>query len=233
MKKLLLSLLLACALLPAKADEGMWLPMLIGKNYDEMAKMGLKLSKEDLYNINGSSLKDAIVQFGGGCTGEIISPNGLLITNHHCGYGAIASLSSVKDNYLDNGFWAYNYSEELPAKGITALFLERMEDVTAEVEKAVGRSKGEKFEKKYKAIVEKIQKRAEAGGNYEAQVKSYFEGNQYILLVYKRYKDVRLVGTPPKSLGKYGGELDVATPYGRLLYLPCICRCEQRASRIF
>ncbi len=208
MKKLLLSLLLACALLPAKADEGMWLPMLIGKNYDEMVKMGLKLSKEDLYNINNSSLKDAVVQFGGGCTGEIISEKGLLITNHHCGYGAIASLSTVKDNYLDNGFWAYSYAEELPAKGITALFLERMEDVTDEVMKAVGRSKGDKFEKKYKAIVEKIEKRAKAEGNYEAQVKSYFEGNQYILLVYKKYKDVRLVGTPPKSLGKYGGDTD-------------------------
>jgi len=208
MKKLLLSLLLACALLPAKADEGMWLPMLIGKNYDEMVKMGLKLSKEDLYNINNSSLKDAIIQFGGGCTGEMISQNGLLITNHHCGYGAITALSSVEKNYLDNGFWAYNYSEELPAKGVTALFLERMEDVTAEIEKAVGRSKGDKYDKKYKKIVEKLTEKAEAEGNYEAQVKSYFEGNQFILLVYKKYKDVRLVGTPPRSLGKYGGDTD-------------------------
>ena len=110
MKKLLLSLLLATGLVRANADEGMWLPMLIGKNYEEMKKMGLKLSKDDLYNINNSSLKDAIIQFGGGCTGEMISPNGLLITNHHCGYGAIATLSSVEKNYLDNGFWAYSYS---------------------------------------------------------------------------------------------------------------------------
>ncbi|MCB9046510.1 MAG: S46 family peptidase [Chitinophagales bacterium] len=208
MKKILLSLLVACAMLPAKADEGMWLPMLIGKNYDEMVKMGLKLSKEDLYNINHSSLKDAVIQFGGGCTGEMISQNGLLITNHHCGYGAITALSSVEHNYLDNGFWAYSYSEELPAKGVTALFLERMEDVTDQVEKAVGRSKGDKYDKKYKKIVEKLTKAAEAEGNYEAQVKSYFEGNQYILLVYKKYKDVRLVGTPPRSLGKYGGDTD-------------------------
>lgn len=208
MKKLLLSLLAAFALMPAKADEGMWLPMLIGKNYDEMVKMGLKLSKDDLYNINHSSLKDAIIQFGGGCTGEMISANGLLITNHHCGYGAIASLSTVEKNHLDNGFWAYSLSEELPAKDITALFLERMEDVTAEVNKAVGNSKGDKFDEKYKKITEKIKKRAEAAGNFEAQVKSYFEGNQYILLVYKKYKDVRLVGTPPKSLGKYGGDTD-------------------------
>lgn len=208
MKKLILSLLLACALLPAKADEGMWLPMLIGKNYQEMVKMGLTLSPEDLYSVNNSSLKDAIVQFGGGCTGEIISPNGLLITNHHCGYSSIAALSSVEHNYLDNGFWAYNYKEELPAKGITALFLERMEDVTDEVQRAVKRSTGEKFEKRYKKIVEKIEERIEEEGNYEAHVESLFEGNQYIVYVYKRYKDVRLVGTPPKSIGKYGGDTD-------------------------
>lgn len=208
MKKLLLSLLLACALLPAKADEGMWIPMLIGKNYQEMVKMGLKLSKEDLYSINNSSLKDAVVQFGGGCTGEIISANGLLITNHHCGYGAIASLSSVEKNYLDNGFWAYSYGEELPAKGITALFLERMEDVTDQVMKATRHKKGDKFDKKYEKIKEKIEKEAEQDGKYEAHVKEFFEGNQYILLVYKRYKDVRLVGTPPRSLGKFGGDTD-------------------------
>src|SRR5688500_15431088 len=111
MKKLLLSLLAACALLPVKADEGMWLPMLIGKNYEEMKRLGLKLSKDDLYSINHSSMKDAIIQFGGGCTGEIISPNGLLITNHHCGYGAITALSTVEKNYLDNGFWARSYTE--------------------------------------------------------------------------------------------------------------------------
>lgn len=208
MKKLLLSLLAACALMPARADEGMWLPYLIGKNYNEMAKMGLKLSAEDLYNINHSSMKDAIIQFGGGCTGEMISANGLLITNHHCGYGAIAGLSTVEKNYLDNGFWAKSYNEELPAKDVTALFLVRMEDVTAEVNKAVGKAKGEKFEKKFKEVADKIKKRVEVEGKIEAQVKSYFEGNQYIMLVYKRYKDVRLVGTPPKSLGKYGGDTD-------------------------
>lgn len=208
MRKLLLSLLLATSLLPARADEGMWIPMLIGKNYQEMVKMGLTLSKEDLYSINNSSLKDAVVQFGGGCTGEMISEKGLLITNHHCGYGAIASLSSVEHNYLDNGFWAYSYDKELPAKGITALFLERMEDVTDEIMKAVGNKTGEKFEKRYKKAVEEIKERVEAEGNFEAQVKSYFEGNQYILLVYKRYTDVRLVGTPPRSIGKFGGDTD-------------------------
>lgn len=208
MKKLLLSLLTACALMPAKADEGMWLPMLIGKNYEEMKRLGLKLSKDDLYNINKSSMKDAIVQFGGGCTGEMISASGLLMTNHHCGYGNIAALSTVEKNYLDNGFWAYSHAEELPAKDLSVLFLDRMEDVTAEVAKAVGTTKGEKFDKKFKDVAEKIQKRAEAGGKYTANVRSFFEGNQYILLVYKKYTDVRLVGTPPKSLGKYGGDTD-------------------------
>lgn len=209
MKKLLLTLLAAVLLVPARADEGMWIPMLIGKNYDEMVKMGLKLSKDDLYNINHSSIKDAIVQFNGGCTGEMISASGLLITNHHCGYGSIASLSTVKNNYLDNGFWAYSYEQELPAKGVDVLFLERMEDVTAEIMKAVGNKKGEKFDKRYEKVVEKIKARVEdANPHVEAQVKGYFEGNQYFLLVYKRYTDVRLVGTPPKSLGKYGGDTD-------------------------
>src|SRR5690606_28115217 len=115
------------------ADEGMWIPSLIGKNYQEMVRLGLKLSKEDLYSINNASLKDAIVQFGGGCTGEMISPNGLLITNHHCGYGQIAALSTVEKNYLDNGFWAYSHSEELPAEGLSVIFLEHIEDVTDQV----------------------------------------------------------------------------------------------------
>ncbi|MCB9064959.1 MAG: S46 family peptidase [Chitinophagales bacterium] len=208
MKRLLLLLIAAVYLLPTRADEGMWIPMLIGKNYDEMVRLGLKLSKDDLYNINQSSLKDAIVQFNGGCTGEMISEQGLLITNHHCGYGAIASLSSVEKNYLDNGFWAYSHKEELPAKGVSVLFLERMEDVTGEIMDAVGKKKGEKFEKRYKEAVEKIKERVEAEGNFVASVKSFFEGNQYILLVYKKYTDVRLVGTPPRSLGKYGGDTD-------------------------
>src|ERR1051325_2278550 len=115
MKKLLLSLCLLLSVQAVRADEGMWIPSLIGKNYDEMVRLGLKLTKEDLYSINHSSLKDAIMQFGGGCTAEMISANGLLITNHHCGYGAVASLSSVEHNYLDNGFWAHNMMEELPA----------------------------------------------------------------------------------------------------------------------
>ncbi len=208
MKKLLLSLLAASFFLQVKADEGMWIPMLIGKNYDDMVRMGLKLSKEDLYSINHSSLKDAIIQFNGGCTGEMVSGNGLLITNHHCGYGAIASLSSVEKNYLDNGFWAYSYDQELPAKDVSVLFLDHIEDVTAQVNKATGKLKGEKLAKKLEDIKKKIEDKAAQNKKYVANVKEYFNGNQYLLLVYKKYTDIRLVGTPPKSMGKYGGDTD-------------------------
>ena len=208
MKKLLLSVVAAALMLTARADEGMWIPMLIGKNYDEMVRMGLKLSKEDLYSINQSSLKDAIVQFGGGCTAEIISSQGLLLTNHHCGYGSIAGLSTVEKNYLDNGFWAKNMNEELPAPGLSVIFLQRMEDVTNEVKAAVGNSKGEEYAKKFEEIRKKIEKRASDSDKYVTSVKEYFNGNQFFLLVYKKYTDVRLVGTPPRSLGKFGGDTD-------------------------
>lgn len=208
MKKLLLSFLALALFQSARADEGMWLPMLIGKNYNEMARMGLKLSAQDLYDINHASMKDAIVQFNGGCTGEMISGTGLLLTNHHCGYDAIATLSTVEKNYLENGFWAYNQQQELPAQGVSVLFLQNMQDVTDEVNKAVGKTTGEKYTKKYDAIKKKIEERGAEGGKYVANLREYFNGNQYILLVYKKYNDVRLVGTPPKSLGKFGGDTD-------------------------
>ena len=147
MKKIILSICAFAVLATARADEGMWIPMLIGKNYEEMARMGLKLSKEDLYSANQSSLKDAIVQFGGGCTGEIISDKGLLLTNHHCGYGQIAALSTVENNYLDNGFWAKNLSQEIPAPGLTVLFLQKMYDVTTEVMDYIGDAKGDDYTK--------------------------------------------------------------------------------------
>lgn len=208
MKKLLLSLVAFATLSAAFADEGMWLPYLIRKNYDEMMRLGLKLSKEDLYSVNHSSLKDAVVQFNGGCTGEIISGNGLLITNHHCGYGSIAALSTVEHNYLDNGFWAHNRNEELPTEGLYVLFLESMKDVTNEVNEYVGNATGEEYNKKFAEISKKIEKNANPNGKFVASVKEFFNGNQYILLLYKKYTDVRLVGTPPKSLGKYGGDTD-------------------------
>lgn len=208
MKKLILSLLAISTFFSVQADEGMWIPMLIGKNYEEMKKMGLKLSAEDLYHTNNASLKDAIVHFGGGCTGEIISPNGLLITNHHCGYGQIADLSTVEQNYLEDGFWAKNHEQELPAKGLSVKFLVRMEDVTEEVMKALDRGNEKKQAKLFSKTIESLEKKATENGRYSAQVSSYFNGNQYILLVYETFTDVRLVATPPKSLGKYGGDTD-------------------------
>ncbi len=208
MKKTFLLFATVISMFGARADEGMWIPMLIGKNYDEMQRLGLKLTKEDLYSINHSSMKDAILQFGGGCTAEMISSNGLLLTNHHCGYDAIATLSTVDRNLLDNGFWAHNMQEELPAQGVTALFLQRMEDVTEEVNKSVNGTTGEAYNKAFDAVRKVIEERESKKGKYVANVKSYFNGNQYFLLVYKMYTDVRLVGTPPKSLGKFGGDTD-------------------------
>jgi hypothetical protein len=208
MKKLLLLFITGMMIAGARAEEGMWIPMLIGKNYDEMLRLGLRLTKDDLYDINHSSLKDAVIQFGGGCTAEMISGNGLLLTNHHCGYDAIATLSTVDRDLLDNGFWAHNMMEELPAQGVTALFLQRMEDVTDRVQAAVGNSTGDDYNKKLEAISKEIEEKESQKGKYVANVKSYFNGNQFFLLIYKRYTDVRLVGTPPKSLGKFGGDTD-------------------------
>jgi Peptidase S46 len=192
----------------ARADEGMWIPMLIGKNYEDMQRKGLKLTKEDLYDINHSSLKDAILQFGGGCTAEMISSNGLLLTNHHCGYDAIASLSTVERNLLDNGFWALSMKEELPAKGVTALFLLRVEDITDKVQEACKGLSGDAFTKKYDSLKKQIEEKESNKGALVANVRDFFNGNQTLLLIYRKYTDVRLVGNPPKSLGKYGGDID-------------------------
>lgn len=208
MKRLLFVFVTVSMMFTARADEGMWIPSLIGKNYEEMLRLGLRLTKEDLYDINHSSLKDAILQFGGGCTAEMISGNGLLLTNHHCGYDAIATLSTVDRNLLDNGFWAHNMQEELPAHGVTALFLQEIDDVTDKVKAAIGNASGEEFNKKFEAISKEIEEGASEKGKYVANVRSYFNGNQFFLLIYKRYTDVRLVGTPPKSLGKFGGDTD-------------------------
>jgi len=208
MKKVVLSLLASLSLFTAKADEGMWIPMLIGKNYNDMQRMGLKLTAQDLYDANHSSLKDAIVQFGGGCTGEIISPNGLLITNHHCGYGSIADLSTVENNYLENGFWAKRPEDEINAPGLSVKFLVRMEDVTGEMNHANSIANEEKRKKAFDKIKETIEKKAAENGKYTAVVTPYFNGNQYILLVYQVFTDVRMVGTPPKALGKFGGDTD-------------------------
>ena len=193
-----------------RADEGMWLLPLIKKlNINTMHEMGLKLSAEDIYSINHSSLKDAVVIFGGGCTGELVSDKGLVFTNHHCGYGAIQKLSSVEHNYLEDGFWAKSFDEELPAPGITVTFMKYMEDVTDQINAELNdKMTEEERNDKIREVSDKIIKKATEENHYEAIVKSFFAGNQFYLVVYERFKDVRLVGTPPSSIGKFGHDTD-------------------------
>ena len=195
----------------AFADEGMWLPLHIERlNQVDMEKMGLQLTAEEIYSINNSSLKDAIVNLGGGfCTGEIISREGLLLTNHHCGYGYIQSHSTVENDILTNGFWAQTNAEELPNDGLFVQFLVRIEDVTKDVLKGVKdkMSEDERNEIIEKAITD-IQTDAKGTTHYDVKVKSFYEGNEFYLFVYETFHDVRLVGTPPESIGKYGGDTD-------------------------
>ena len=200
-----------------RADEGMWLPMFVERlNYVDMQKMGLQLTPEELYSINNSSLKDAIVGLSSSdkprgffCTGEIVSENSLLFTNHHCGYSSIAALSTVEHDYLNEGFWARSYSEELPAFGVTASFLIRMEDVTSEILGVINDTMD--FMQKEEAIQKKIVELEDAAsedGKLNPVIKGFFEGNEYYMFVYKTYTDVRLVGTAPQSIGKFGGDTD-------------------------
>ncbi|GAB4280356.1 MAG: S46 family peptidase [Marinilabiliales bacterium] len=202
----------------AKADEGMWLLSLINKNYEEMKALGLKLSPEDIYNINNACLKDAIgglsnsqyFRMGGFfCTGEIISDKGLMLTNHHCGYELIQEHSTVEHDYLRDGFWAKSLDEELMNPDLTVSFLVRMEDVTAKVLADVTDDMDEKTrEDKINKAINNIKSEAEKDNDYDVFVKSMFEGNQYFLFVYITYKDVRLVGAPPESIGKFGSDTD-------------------------
>ena len=191
------------------ADEGMWIISLINKNYDDMKKQGLKLSADDIYSINHASLKDAVVQFGWGCTGEIVSDQGLLLTNYHCGFGPIQAHSTPEDDFIADGYWAKNKGEELPNEGLTVKFLVRIDDVTKAVFSALNDSMT--YEERMKAIKEKslkLIKKATNENNYTAFVKSFFTDNQYFLLVYKIYRDVRLVGAPPQAIGQFGGDTD-------------------------
>lgn len=193
----------------AKADEGMWLPFMLGRNYEDMKKHGLKLSAEQLYSINKSSLKDAVISFGGFCTGEVISNKGLVLTNHHCGYDAIAGASTPEKNYLDNGFWAKNTKEEIAIPGLTATFIIRIEDVTKTIAKELNESMTvEERAAKIAELSKVLEKQAVEGTHYEAFVRDFFEGNEFYLFVKETYKDVRLVGTPPQSVGKFGGDTD-------------------------
>ncbi len=193
-----------------RADEGMWLLALIGKNYQQMKALGLKITPEDIYSINHSSLKDAVVALDhGSCTAEIVSPNGLLFTNHHCGYGEIQAHSTVEHNYLKDGFWANSYDEELPNPGKTASFLIEMKDVTKDVLQGISEDMSETMRKDLiKQNIDKLEKEREKGTDYDVEIKSMFDGNQYFMFVYEVYKDIRLVGAPPSSIGKYGGDTD-------------------------
>ncbi len=210
MKKFLLTIVLSLSLVAkSMADEGMWLPLLLGQQiYNDMVKKGLKLTKEQLYNINKPSLKDAILIFGGGCTGEIVSNEGLIFTNHHCGYDAIASASTVDHNYLQNGFYAKNKGEEIPTT-LTVQFLLRIDEVTKEVMDSLGNLSGVERVQKQAAVLAAINKRmSDALQNIEVRVSSLFKGNQFLAFVYQRYTDVRLVGAPAESVGKFGGDTD-------------------------
>ena len=194
-----------------RADEGMWMLPLIQKlNSKEMSKIGFKLSAKDIYDINKSSLKDAVLHFGGGCTAEIISKDGLILTNHHCGYGAIQKLSTVDHDYLENGFWAKNREEELPAKGLTVTFLDRFEDVTKVVTEAMAAVTDPKAkEDALKTISDQLSTKAVGENKYlKGRVVSYFGGNQYYLILTKTYNDIRFVGAPPSSIGKFGADTD-------------------------
>ena len=201
------------------ADEGMWmLPLLQKMNADAMKELGCELTPQQIYDINNSSLKDAIVQFGGGCTGEIISGEGLLVTNHHCGYGNIQKLSSVEHDYLKDGYWAMSRSEELPCEGLSVTFLEYMQDITPVLEKAAAKARKQNkgaedidqlvAEAKEKAAAEIIEKAEKQNPHCTARVSSYYNSNVYYLLVYKIYRDVRFVGAPPSSIGKFGADTD-------------------------
>ncbi len=211
MRKIVLCLIAAAGLLSARADEGMWLlPYLQKMNIRQMKQRGCKLSADEIYSLDRSSLKDAVVIFGGGCTGEIVSPEGLLFTNHHCGYGSIQQLSSVEHDYLKNGFWAMSHAEELPVPGLKVRFVRKIADATADILGNIPSIAGqEEYEKTVaanrKALTERLQK--EHPG-MEVAVLPFFEGNQYFAFVYEVFTDIRLVGTPPSSIGKFGGDTD-------------------------
>ena len=210
MRKTLIFVITLMTAMTTRADEGMWLPSLISQRIADMQEKGFRLEAEDIYSINQASLKDAVVLFGRGCTGELISPEGLLLTNHHCGYGQIQQHSSVEHDYLKDGFWAMNRSEELPNKGLTVSFLERMDDVTAQVLKGytpdmTEEQRVELVKKNSQALIDEAVKK---GKGLRATVEALYYGNQYFLFLYREYADVRLVGAPPSSIGKFGGDTD-------------------------
>lgn len=209
MKKITLFISLLLSILMVKADEGMWLLTLLNKNMSQMQSMGLKLTYQDIYDINNSSIKDGVVIFGRGCTGEIISKDGLLLTNHHCGYGNIQALSSEENNILRNGFWAKTRQDELPCEGLTVKFLIRMEDVseyllTGLTNDMTEDERNDTIDQRSKILISDNSEK----GKFDVRIANMFNGNAYYMFIYQEYKDVRLVGTPPNDLGKFGGDTD-------------------------
>lgn len=210
-KKLFFTLFISILLIPTtKADEGMWLPILLEQlNQSDMQSMGLKLTAEDIYSINNSSLKDAVCLFGGGCTAEVVSDKGLILTNHHCGYSSIQSHSSVENNYLENGYWASNFKDELSNAGLSVTFIVKMEDVTIKVLDGVLATMSETQRAEIvKKNIDKIEKAAIKNTIYKAKVKPFSYGNEYYLFITEVFTDIRLVGTPPNSIGSFGGDTD-------------------------
>lgn len=211
MKKKLLLIGLAISMIMPNlfADEGMWLPLLLKKKEADMQKNGMRISAEDIYNVNNASLKDAVMLFGTGCTGEFVSSQGLLLTNHHCGYSFIVSHSTVERDYLTNGFWAMNREEELPCRGLTITRLVYMEDVTKQVLNGVQDNMSEvERQKLIDNNIAKVKETATKGNHYTAVIKPFYYGNQYFMYVNEVFKDVRLVGAPPSNIGKFGGDTD-------------------------
>jgi len=209
-KILILCIFLSFSTKMLNAGEGMWLPMLLSQlNEKEMRDMGMRITAEDIYSVNHSSLKDAIVLFGGGCTGELVSDKGLLLTNHHCGYGNIQRHSSLENDYLTDGFWAQRFEEELPNPGLSVTFLVRMEDVTLKALEGVNDKMNQMLRDSIiKSNIKILVKEAVKGTHYAAQVKPFYAGNQYYLFVTETFTDVRLVGAPPSNIGKFGGDTD-------------------------
>jgi hypothetical protein len=206
----LLLILVFTTMMPARSGEGMWIPLSVDSlKLEELQQHGFELGVEEIYSNHKASLKDAVVIFGGGCTGELISPDGLIITNHHCGYSRIQSHSTVEHDYLTDGFWAASRHEELPNPGLTVTFLVRMEDVTREALLGVGDSLSEsERNRRIMDNTDRIEMKAAEGNNYLTEVKPFYFGRTYYLFVYEIFKDVRLVGAPPESIGRFGGDTD-------------------------
>jgi len=210
MNRIIIILLAIFILSPASADEGMWIPLLLEQTrYQRMKELGMELTSEDIYSINRSSLKDAVVLFGGGCTGVVVSEQGLLLTNHHCGYGQIQAHSSLEHDYLTDGFWAKSIAEELPNPGLNVTFLQRMEDVTVQVLQNIDPAMNEQQRAdSIRAAILRIRKANLPQGSYRVDVKPLYKGNQYFMYVYEVFTDVRLVGAPSSAIGKFGGDTD-------------------------